>query len=52
MSRLRQRRVAKRPDKPALAERPASADGSGAQGRLAATFARLRASNHGPGLVT
>ena len=40
------RRVAKRPDEPVLAGRSAPA------GRLAATFARIRAGNHGPGLVT
>ena len=43
MSRLRQRRVAKR---------PASADRSDGQGRLAAAFERIRADGHGPGLVT
>ena len=52
MSRLRQRRVAKRPDEPVLAGRSAAADRSGAQGRLAATFDRIRASRQGPGLVT
>jgi len=52
MTHLRRRRVAKRPDKPVLAERSAFADRSGGQGRLADTFARVKARGNGPGLVT
>ena len=52
MTHLRRRRVAKRPDKTVLAERSASADRSGGQGRLADTFARVKARGNGPGLVT